>query len=416
MGWDRPEYEVSGQGCRSLERPGAAPSFEEEDWETASETWASAAGGRVGERRAMSYAAVYRAVALISGAVAKLPLVTYRRVVSALGEGKERARDHPAFGLLRHKPCPEMTAFTFKQTLQAHALLHGNGYAYVRRRGNGQPLELLLLSPKLTEPVRREGRLWYVTRASGREFRLPHDDVLHVRGLGGDGLVGYSVLSVARESLGLGLAARRHEAVFFKNSARPGVVLEHPGKLTPEGKKNLRESWERMHAGVDNHFRTAVLEEGLKAHLLTMTARDAQLLETRQFEIREIANWFGVPPHMLGDTSRTSYSSLEQENQSFLDNGLDPWLCCWEAECWDKLLSEAEKAGEAVVIEFLRAAWVRANLSARGEFYVRMLQAGVLCANEVRGLENLNPIPGGDVFRVPLNMGQATKVEGGGDE
>jgi HK97 family phage portal protein len=357
-------------------------------------------GVRVNRKVALTYSAVWRAVNLIATSVAKLPLHIYRRT----GSGKERDTRHPSYSYLRRAPNSALKAYDFKCALQAHALLHGNGYAYIDRDAAGRCTGLYPLDSVSTYPVRENGRLWYVTDRAGTMARHYPDNILHIRGMSFDGLVGYPVIEAAAEAIGHGVGMRRHGAVFFRNGAKPLVVLEHPGKLSEQARANLRSGWERMHTGVENAHRTAILEEGLKAHALSISARDAQLIESRQFEVREIANFFGVPPHKLGDSARTAYNSLEQENQSFLDDCLDAWLVQWEEECATKLLSEEEKERDSHIVEFTREALVRANLDAQGRFYAVALDKGFMNRDEVRAKLNLNPIPDGHGAKYTISV------------
>ena len=395
---------------RSLENPSTTLS-DPDDW-----LIDTLGGGRtssgltVNTRTAMTYAAVWRAVSLIARDVAKVPLLTYER---RTGGGRERAIDHPAFRLLRRKPNEAMTAFWFWQSAMAHVQLRGNAYIFIRRDGTGVPEEIILLPPDQTYPVKANGILFYVTRKDGGELvRLSGNDVIHLRGLGYDGLVGYSVIEFAKDSLGLGLAAQRHASVFFKNSGRVAVVLETTGTLDEESRENLRKSWERMYTGVDNAHRTAVLEDGVTAKHLSLTQKDAQWIELRQFEIREVANWFGVPPHKLGDPSKVSYNSLEQENQSYLNEALDGWMGMIEQEVREKLLTRAELDRDTHFCEYLRVALLRADTQARNAAYEIQRRNGIITANEWRSRENMNPVdaPYGDAFLVPLNVGSVDKL------
>ena len=356
----------------------------------------SSSGLRVNRETALTYSAVWRAKNMISRDIGKIPTILYKRT----SNGKERASEHPAYRLLRYKPNREMNAYQFKMTLQNHAL-DGNGYAYVFRKGDGTPEELIPLNPDNTYPVRENGRLLYVTTFTMKNEqhmrKLLPENVIHIKGLGFDGLIGYSVIQKARESLGLGMAAAEYGSRFFSNGVRPSVVLEHPGLLNEEAEGRLRSSWEKMHQGLDNSHRLAILEDGLKLKPLSFNSKDSQLLETRQFEIREVANWYGVPPHKLGDTTRTAYASLEQENQGYLDDALDGWMVNWEMECYDKTLSEKEKASDSHFIEFLRQALVRTDLKTRGEYFKAALGGNPwMVPDEVRSLENLNDLEDGE--------------------
>lgn len=366
---------------------------------------ASDSGITVNSSTALTYSAVWRGVNLVARDVAKLPCVIYRRV----GGGKERATDHPTHNLLAYKPNTDMTAFSFKAAVMHWALLKGNGYAYIVRRGDGRPVELWPLSAERTYPVRENGMLWYVTTVENEQRKIPARDMFHVRGITTDGVTGISVVEKARDSFGLGMAAHKYGRIFFKNSAKPPMVLEHPNQLSDPAKKTLRDSWLAMHQGLDNAHKVAVLEEGMKVHEFGISNEDAQFLETRQFEIREVANWFGVPPHKLGDTTRTAYASLEQENQAYLDDALDPWLVAYETEAWDKLLTQEERDSGDYVVEFLRNALVRANLQARGAYYQTAIQGGWMSPDEVRAKENENEQPGGigRVYYRPLNVALA---------
>lgn len=361
----------------------------------------SETGIAINTDKALTLSAFYRGVNLLSNLVAKVPLYVYRR----LSRGKTEAKDHPGYKLLKYMPCEEITAFDFKKLLQVHAIIRGNGYAYVFRDTNGRPLEIIPLSPDCTYPVMENRRLWYITEVRGETRKLWADDVIHIKGLGWNGLEGFGVLDLAKESLGLSLGLRKYGAVFFKNNARAAVVLRHPAKLSPEAAKNLRESWERIHQGLDNAHRTAVLEEGMSAEHLTVNARDSQLIEQRTFETREIANFLDLPAYKLGDPSRTAYASVEQENQSILDDTLDPWLITWEQQVRDKVLTRAEQEADTHTVEFRREALLRANLLVRYQAYAIGINNRFLNPNEVRDAENLNPYDGGDEYLVPLNMG-----------
>lgn len=368
----------------------------------------SDAGIRVTRETALTYAAIWRAVNLISRDVAKLPVCVYRRTAT----GKERATGHPAFGLLRRTSPDGLTPFSIKQVLMSHCLVEGNGYAHIKRNGSNTPEALLPLSPDLTTPVRLEnGKIGYRTTipTNGEHRTLRSDEVLHIRGLGFDGLQGYSVIQFAANSIGLGLAAAKYGSVFFKRNGRPSIVLEHPGKLTKDARQGIREEWADMHQGIENSHRPALLQEGMKVSPIGINAKDAQLIESRQFEIREIANWFGVPAHKLGDPTRTSFSSLEQENQSYLDEALDAWLVNWEQELTAKLLGHDTQKRDSHFIEFNRLALVRADMSTRFQAYNAAIQSGWMSRDEVRDRENMNAIPdgAGEEFLVPLNMGPA---------
>jgi HK97 family phage portal protein len=387
------------KGRRSLENPNTPlnVAYPDDDTLEAFGATRSQSGVRVGRKRALGYPAIWRAVSLITGDVAKLPLLTYK----VDGENRTVDRSHYSYRLLRYKANEFLLAFHLKQILTGHALCQGNGYAYIDRAGS-RPSELLILDPDRVEVVRVAGEVWYVY-GDGKEAKnkIPAADILHIKGLGYDGLIGYPVLRILAESVGAAIAARDFSSRYFQNNARPGGVIEHPGKLKPEARQNLRDSWERLHRGFNNAHKVAILEEGTKYTPFTGNARESQLLESREFDAREIANIFGVPTHKLGDPSKVAYNSLGEENQSYLDDTLSRWLQLWSDECSDKLLSEKEKAAESHRIDFDYQILKRANLAAQTTYGTAAINGGWESPDEIRALFGKNPIPGkvGDAYK-----------------
>jgi HK97 family phage portal protein len=383
-----------------------------EAWDAFDAGSESSSGVSVSASSAMEFSPWWRGVNLIARDVGKLPAHIYKR---ANDDGKERAADHPAYSLVRWKPNPYQTANVFRTQLTAHAVNQGNGYAAIERdKRTFAPLYLWPLDPARVMPVLENGRLVYVVESDEGlpVWKLEAMDVIHVKGLSGDGVNGYATYDMARDELGLGIGARKFCEVFYKNAVRPSVVLESASNLTEAQITKLRESWERLYTGVDNMHRTVVLPNGLKANPLSFSAQDAQIQQTREMSVRDVANWLGVPPHKLGDNSRTAYASLEQENQAYLDSGLDFWLCSWEYELREKLLTEAEKAADSHFVEFMREALVRANLEAQGMYFrVATGGRGWMTPDEVRGKFNLPPM-GGDAGELltPKNMGQGGEL------
>lgn len=343
-------------------------------------------GSRVNPRRALGYPAFWRAVNLISSDVGKIPLVVYKKS----GRNREAAPTHPAYRLLASKPNRNTTAYIFKQTLQAHVLIEGNGYAYIDRNGAGMPLELLILDPDKVDPTKIGGDVWYVYDTGNEKRRIPSSDVLHFKGLGFDGLRGYPVLKYMSESMGAALGARDFSANYFKNGTRPGGVLKSQKTLTPQARSNMRESWERLHKGLENSHKVAILEEGTEYQAFESNARNAQLLESRQFDAREIANIFGVPSHKLGDSDKVAYNSLGEENQSYLNDTLSSWFVMWSQEATDKLCSEAEKRADSHFADFEYAEIQRANPAAQMDYVTKAKAAGILNADEGRAIIGWN--------------------------
>ncbi len=388
---------------------------------------ATGAGVKVSRKIALGLSSIWRGVNLIAGDIGRHSFRVYRYE----GSGLTPDPRHQAARVMR-RPNQWMTPFTFRQTLQAHALLSGNGYAYILRDKNSRPLELLPLDPDQTWPVRVNGALWYCTQMSdaavgvGRPskslVKIPSTDVLHIKGLGFDGLVGYPVLRVLRETLGAAVAARDYGARYFRNDASPGVVIQVPAGMPDKAIENLRKTWGALHTGFKDAHKIAILRDGVTlANYSKASARDAQMLENRQFDAREVANVLGVPPHKVGDPSRTAYNSLESENQGYQEDTLDRWFVSWEQETDAKLLTEIEKDNETHTCKFDPRPLARVSLSERGAYYSQAIQIGWLSRDEVRAFENLNPIAGGlgDTFDRPVNtaplapQGGAPAGEGG---
>lgn len=365
----------------------------------------------VNTRSALGYAPFWRAVTLMGSDMGSFPIVVYKRVDTEFGEGKERDRKHAA-NVINRRPNPYMSRYTFIQTLIIHAGRKGNGYSYVRRDGGGRPKELLILSPESTWPVRRNGVLWYVTEINGKLLRLDAEDVIHIKGPGDDGLVGYDVLTYAKKTLGLALATREHRITYFKNGAKPAVVLEAPGQIPPKVLKQLKSQWQKLYAGVSNHHRTAILQMGTSAKVLTQNARDSQLTEGQELDVYHISAITGVPPHKIGGRGRGGYASLEAENEAYMSDCIAHLVTACEQEFADKLLTEKEKASESHTIEIMTAAKVKANLLTRMQAYALAINARVMVPNEARAKEGLNPTEWGNI---PVDNQKSASGSSSGD-
>jgi HK97 family phage portal protein len=364
----------------------------------------TAAGVSVTRESALGASAFWRAVNLISRDIAKLPLELYRH----RGDNRTPATGHPARYLLRRKPNRQTTSWAFRLRLTAEGLLAGNGYAWIERDINFSPRALWPLPPRSVTPeTDREGMLYYrFSPGTGRDEVIDARDMIHIRALERAGsMEGVPIIEKLRNPIGLALAVDRYGAAFFQHGARPGVFLTAPGKMSEAEAERLERKFTELAGGVDRMHRAIALPNGLTPSPWQMANHDAEFLETKRFSLIDIANAFGVPPHKLGDSSKTSFSSLEQENQSYLDEALDPWLVCWEAELAAKLLTPQEQRADTHSIRFRRQALVRADLAARGAYYVQAVTNGWMSLDEVRGLEEMNAIPGGlgKPHRVPLN-------------
>jgi HK97 family phage portal protein len=344
----------------------------------------------------------WQCVRLLTDDFAKLPTIVYK---SNDEEGHQRAPRHPAYHLLRRKANKWMTAGVFKRTILHHALLWGNGYAYIVRDEAARPIELLLLRPDQTTPFLHNGNLWYETWINGERRILKSDEVFHLHGLGFDGIKGYSIIKYAANSLGLTIAAEKYGSKHFANGSRASGVLQYPGRLKQEGRENLRKSFEEAHQGLDNAHRTVLLEEGAKFIPLTIPPNEAQFIELRELQRKEVGSWFKIPPSKLGDPDSVSYNSLEQWNQAYLEGALDPWLVAFEDEAFDKLLTETQKRHETHFVEFTRAALLRTDLKSRYEAYRIGREGGWLSVNRILRKENEPPIgPEGDLHLTPMNF------------
>ena len=345
-------------------------------------------GIRVDSEKALTLSWVWQATNVIANDVGRLPLMLYDRRNT---EDRKRATDHAAYNLMKRAPNKFMSAKTLKSTLTAHALLRGNGLALIVRDGRGVPVELLPLNPAGTRVDFEGSTPVYFTKFGNthKETRLSASDVLHIKGLGFDGHWGYDVITLARNSFGLGLAAEKHGARHYKNNARPSVVLETEGDLDRDQANQILSSWNEMHRGVDNAHKTALLSGGMTANAISMSNENAQWIESRKFQRADVASWFCLPPHKLGDDAKVSYNSLEQENRSYIDNTLTNWLVAWEDECNSKLLSLPERDKETHSFEFLTASLLRADLKTRYESYSIGIANEFLSPNEVRRLENM---------------------------
>ena len=369
----------------------------------------SAAGKRVNERSAMQMTAVYSCVRILAEAVAGLPLHLYRYKEDG---GKEKALDHPLYLLLHDEPNPEMSSFVFRETLMTHLLLWGNAYAQIIRNGRGEVMALYPLMPDRMAVDRDDkGQLYYEYTTSaddapiskGSIVRLKPSDVLHIPGLGFDGLVGYSPIAMAKNAIGLAIATEEYGSKFFANGAQPSGVLEHPGTI--KDPQRVRDSWMSQFGGSANSNKIAVLEEGLKYTPISISPEQAQFLETRKFQINEIARIFRVPPHMIGDLEKSSFNNIEQQSLEFVKYTLDPWVSRWEQSMVRSLLSREEKS--KYFIKFNVDGLLRGDYQSRMNGYATARQNGWMSANDIRELENLDRIPaeqGGDLYLINGNM------------
>jgi len=356
----------------------------------------------VNAESAMTDATVYACVNVLSTDLAKLPLIVYQRNEDGT---KQRAIDHPLYKILKDTPNGYQTSFQFREFGMNHVLMRGNCYSFIERRASGRINRLLPLDPMCMNVVGLGNwEFGYVYRGpDGKEVPFMSDEILHIAGHTKDGIKGVSVIESQRDTIGASLGGKAYATTLFKNSATPGVVLEHPGVMSPEAFKKLKKSWEQRHKGVENAHKVAILEEGLKVTKFGMTAEESQMLESREFSRAEIASIFRVPQHKVGILKNATFSNIEQQALEYVTDSLLPWLRRWEQSINRDCLTSLERE-RGYFVEFLVDGLLRGDSKARGEYYRTLFNIGALSPNDIRNIENMNPIEDGDSYYVPVNM------------
>lgn len=371
----------------------------------------TAAGVDVTEDTAMRFAAVYSCVSVLSKSIAQLPLILYRRSGRDRSV-RERAYDHPLYRILHDNPNHNTTSYQWRQMLVAQLALNGNSVGQIIRN---RALDVVGIRQWPVDQVVIEQidgwQLRYRFFARDREVVLPEVEVLHLRGLSLDGLVGLSPIAACRESVGEGIAASKSAAAYMRNGLLSPAFLEHPGRLSDNARANLKDSFSKEHGGWQNSGKVPILEEGMQLKSLGLSMADAQFLESRKFNRSEIAGIFGVPAHMINDLDRATFSNIEHQDIGFVKHTLGPWLRNIEQQLELSLLTEIER-GE-YFIEFSVDGLLRGDNASRWDSYTSAIQWGVLSPNEVRELENRNPREGGDDYLTPINMAVGGRIIGG---
>ena len=367
----------------------------------------SVSGEVVTEETALTYAAVWNAVTLISGTVASLPL----HLMHINGRSKRFATEQSIYSVLHDQYNPYMTAMAGRECLLSHALTWGNGYAEIVEDQFGDITELWPIPPNRCVPKMKGGELIYeVHTQDGEVIILPWDKVLHVPGFGFDGFVGYSVIAMARKSIGLGMAMETFGSEYFGNGTHPGVIVKHPGKLDSAAHSNLKESLNAAYSGLGQSHRMMLLEDSMSLEKLGIPPEESQFLESRQFEVSQVARWFNIPPHKLKDLTKSSFNNIESEQSSFVTDCILPWAIRFEQNYRTQLLTKRQ-AKEGYYFKHILEGLLRANAKDRAEFYKTMLNNGVFSINEVREKEDMNPVEGGDIHLVPMNMLPLDRVD-----
>lgn len=367
----------------------------------------SYAGVSVSPETAMRYSTVYACVRVLAESIAQLPLHLYTRQADG---GRQRMAGHPLEIILNEQPNEWQSSFEFREMMAGHLLLRGRALAYISRAGDGKILELIPLHPVRTQIKQMPDTTlrFKVTKADNTEIWLEQKNVMYLRGLSFDGVNALSPVGCMRESIGLAQATQRHGSSLFKNGASVRGILKHPQKLSPEAKKNIGDSFDRLHGG-ENAFRTPVFEEGLDYQQISMSNEDAQFLDTRKFERSDICGMFRVPPHMVGDLERATFSNIEHQGISFVVHSLMPWLIRWEQAILRDVIAPDQR--RHMFAKFQVAGLLRGDIKARYDAYRIAITTGWMNRNEVRGLEDMNPAEGLDEYLSPLNMAEVGKED-----
>lgn len=374
----------------------------------------SGSGKSVNARTAIQVSAVYACVRVIAETVASLPFAVFEEDKT----GSRKALDHPLYRILHDEPNPEMTSFVWREAMLTHLLLWGNSYSQILRAGRGNIVGLYPLLPDSMEVDRDDkGNLTYTySTTNGQQVKLRPEDVLHIPGLGFDGIMGYSPIAVERNAVGLSIAAEEFGSKFFSNGATPSGILTHPN--TVKNPKALRESWMEAYGGSSNANRVAILEEGMTFTRISMPNNEAQFLETRKFQVEEICRIYRVPPHMIADLEHATFSNIEHQSIDFAVHTIRPWLVRIEQSINRALFTEQEKG--RFYCQFNLDGLMRGSYKERMEGYAIARNNGWMSANDIRALENQNPIPeedGGNAYLVNGNMisvRRATENQGNG--
>ena len=364
-------------------------------------------GVAVTPETALSFSAVYAAVRILSESIASLPINLYK-----LDSDGNRViqKDHPVQKLIAREPNNLMTSYDFRQAMVANLVLKGNAYAFIHRNNVGRPTMLQIIDNDKIKLLHHEGELFYDIEKI--DLPVPASEMLHVAGLNFNGIEGQSPIKVQRDTLALAISANVYGTNFYKNAATPRGIIKHPGKITKEAAERLRASWNSQNQGVYNAHRTAILEEGMSFQSIQLNPADVDFLATRKYQTNEIARIFRIPPHLLADLERATFSNIEAQQIDYVVHTLRPYLVNFEQELCRKLLKENEK--ENHYIKFSVQGLLRGDSAARAKYYQTLNQIGVLSINEIRAFEDMSPVDNGDIHYYPLNfapIGQQEPVD-----
>ena len=370
-------------------------------WTDSSGDFSGLLNRSVSEEKALTIDAVYACVNLYARTLASMPLILYEKGPN----GKQRAIDHPLYHLLHNEPNPNMSSHTFRKIMEAELKLYGNAYAYIEFDKYYRVKALWPFKPNCVFPQQslKTGELYYdVTMFDGTAKRLRACNILHIPGLGFDGISGRSPIRQLAETMGLNLDIKNYGRSFFRNGARPSGILEHPGTLSEQAQKRLERKFERNYGGSGNAGKTMLLEEGMTYKTVGVPPEEAQFLESRKYSVNEIARIYGVPPHMIADLEHATYTNIESQDINFAKHSVLPECVNWEQELMRKLLNDTER--ERYEIEFNMEGLVRGDMQSRYQAYAIARQWGIMTANDIRDKENLSHVDGGNTTYTPLNM------------
>lgn len=371
----------------------------------------TSSGETVTEGTAMSFAVVYACIRVISESVGQIPLKVYERLPSG---GKREASGHPLYALLHDWPNEEMTSFTWREAMASHLCGWGNCYSYIDFGRDGRPKSIELLSPDRVCPKRLSSSdllVYDVTSRKGGTKRYAKEQILHVPGMGFDGIAGYSPIRIAAETIGAGMAAQKYIGAFFKNGAVPRGILEHPGSMSQEAQDRLRENWNKTYGGSGNAHKVAILEENMKFHIVSVNPVDAQLIETMKLSRSQIAGIFRVPAHMINDLDKATFSNVDQLSLEFVKFSLMPWLARMEQVFNRRLFLPAERG--KYFCQFVTDGLLRGDSKSRNEAHRVAIMGGWKSVNEVRAEENMEPIKNGDKHFMQGAMMTIDQIVGG---
>jgi len=362
----------------------------------------SSSGVNVSADTSLGLSAMWACIRILSETMGVLPFHVYERKTNG---DKQIATGHPIDFLLSSEPHPWYSSFTFRETMQMHLCLYGNAFARIHRaKGNVKHFEIL--DPSTVEIwVNEKGLQWY--KVLGIPDKLFPDEMIHIPALAFDGLMGKAPITAHKDAIGLGLTLQDNANEFFKNGALLSGVLEVPGALRDDAYERLKASWATTYSGTGDRHKTAILEDGTKFTANSIPPEQAQFIESRKFQVTEIARIFRIPPHMIADLERATFSNIEHQGIDFVTHTMMPWLTRWETEFNRKLFGKESP----YYTKFNANALLRGDHESRAKFYTSMFNIGAMSQNDIRGLEDLNKIPDGDRYFVPLNMVPADKVD-----